>query len=166
MEKKYHKKKNHVNAFKKAYDGRYEFRMLDASHKEEILHFLQKWMTDKGEIEEKEYVEYEIRGISEIFAYEDILKFKSAGVYVDGELHAFTIGKYYEAEDMVYIPVEKTNPDMRGLYSYINREFLRQVYPDAAKVNREDDMGLEGLRKAKLFYHPIYMVEKYTITQK
>ena len=67
---------------------------------------------------------------------------------------------------MVYIPIEKANPNIRGLYQYICSEFLVEVFPEAAKENREDDMGLEGLRKSKQSYNPIYMVEKYTIIQK
>ena len=89
-----------------------------------------------------------------------------AGVYIDGELKAFTIGNYYKEEDMVYIPVEKADHNIRGLYHYICSEFLKEVFPMAGKVNREDDMGLDGLRKSKESYNPIYMIEKYTIIQK
>ena len=67
---------------------------------------------------------------------------------------------------MVYLPVEKANPEIRGLYQYICSQFLITAFPNAGKENREDDMGLEGLRKSKLSYNPIYMVEKYTIIQK
>ncbi len=164
--KKYHKKKNHLNAFKKEYEGRYEFKLLDATHRQEILDFLYHWMDEKGDMEEKEYVEYEAKGISEILEHYDVMNFKVGGVYIDGKLEAFTIGCYYDIEDMVYIPVEKANAQIRGLYTYINNEFLKQAYPNVAKVNREDDMGLDGLRQAKMSYNPIYMVEKYTITQK
>lgn len=54
---------------------------------------------------------------------------------------------------------------MRGLYQYINREFLLHAYPTAALVNREDDMGLEGLRKAKMSYNPIGFARKYSVTE-
>ena len=54
---------------------------------------------------------------------------------------------------------------MRGLYQYINREFLIHAYPNAALVNREDDMGLEGLRKAKMSYNPIGFARKYSVKQ-
>ena len=67
---------------------------------------------------------------------------------------------------MVYLPVEKANPEIRGLYQYICSQFLITAFTGAGKENREDDMGLEGLRKSKLSYNPIYMVEKYTIIQK
>ena len=50
------------------------------------------------------------------------------GVYIDGKLEAFTIGKYYQAEDMVYISVEKANSAIRALYAFINSEFLIQAF--------------------------------------
>ena len=92
--------------------------------------------------------------------------YKIGAVYVDNKLEAFTIGNYESREDMVYIPVEKANPEIRGLYPYICSQFLIEAFPEAGKENREDDMGLKGLRKSKLSYNPIYMVEKYTIIQK
>lgn len=164
--RKFHKKKNHLNAFKREYEGRYEFRLLNVEHTNQIREFLERWTVMKENVAQKEYINYEAIGISEILAYQDVVGFKIGGVYVDGKLEAFTIGKYYEKEDMVYISVEKANPDIRGLYTYINSEFLIQAYPNAGKVNREDDMGIESLRKAKKSYNPIYMIEKYTIIQK
>lgn len=164
--RKYHKKKNHLNAFKKQYEGRYEFRMLTCSDKQNILDFLDKWVEDKSDAEDRIYIEYEAKGIDYVLNNCDILEFKAGGVFIDNELKAFTIGCYEPLEDMVYIPVEKADSDIRGLYTYICSEFLKQAYPDAAKVNREDDMGLEGLRKSKMSYNPIYMIEKYNIIQK
>lgn len=164
--RKYHKKKNHLNGFLKEYEDRYEFKMLDAGHKDEIFEFMNRWLKSKEDTEEHKYIEYEAIGIGEILEHMDVLDFKIGGVYVDGRLEAFTIGNYSKIEDMVYIPVEKANHHIRGLYTYINSQFLIEAFPEAGKVNREDDMGLEGLRKAKMSYNPIYMVEKYTIIQK
>lgn len=164
--RKYHKKKNHLNAFKREYNGRYEFRLLNVENADEIRNFLEHWSETKEDVAQKEYIDYEAIGIGEILQFQDILGFVIGGVYVDGELEAFTIGKYYPQEDMVYISVEKANPEIRGLYTYINSEFLVRAFPYAGKVNREDDMGIESLRKAKESYNPIYMVEKYTIIQK
>lgn len=101
-----------------------------------------------------------------ILEHEEVFDYKIGAVYVDNKLEAFTIGNYESREDMVYIPVEKANPEIRGLYPYICSQFLIEAFPEAGKENREDDMGLEGLRKSKLSYNPIYMVEKYTIIQK
>lgn len=164
--KKYHKKKNHLNYFKKEYDGRYEFKFLNKKDKDEIMDFLEKWKNNKTHVEEQEFIDSETIGIEFVLEHEDVFDYKIGGVYIDNKLEGFTIGNYEEKEDMVYIPVEKANPQIRGLYPYICSEFLKQAFPKAKKENREDDMGLEGLRKSKLSYNPIYMVEKYTIIQK
>lgn len=164
--KKYHKKKNHLNSFKRGYEGRYEFRLLSKKNEQEILGFLEKWKQNKSDSEEHEFIESEAKGIKFILDNEKIFDYKIGGVYIDNVLEAFCIGNYYEQEDMVYLPVEKANPEIRGLYQYICSQFLITAFPNAGKENREDDMGLEGLRKSKLSYNPIYMVEKYTIIQK
>lgn len=164
--KKYHKKKNHLNAFMREYDGRYEFRTLTCRNRKEILDFLERWIDAKENVEDREFILYEAAGIGEVLDCCDVLEFNAGGVYIDGKLEAFSIGCYIEEDDMVYIPVEKANPQIRGLYNYISSEFLKEVFPHAGKVNREDDMGHEGLRKSKMSYHPIYMVEKSRIVQR
>lgn len=67
--------------------------------------------------------------------------------------------------NMALIHIEKANPEIRGLYPYINQQFLVHEFPDVEFVNREEDMGIEGLRKAKLSYHPCKFVEKYTVRE-
>ena len=158
--KKYHKKKNHVNAFYKEYEGRYEFKFLSKKDEPEILAFLEDWKKHKSDTEEHEFIDSEAVGIKYILEHEEVFDYKIGAVYVDNKLEAFTIGNYESKEDMVYIPVEKANPEIRGLYPYICSQFLIEAFPEAGKENREDDMGLEGLRKSKLSYNPIYMVEK------
>ena len=88
------------------------------------------------------------------------------GVFIDGALEAFTLGTYLKREETAYIHVEKANPQIRGLYPFVNQQFLVQCFPTAKRVNREDDMGLEGLRKAKMSYNPIYMAKKFNVYEK
>ena len=87
------------------------------------------------------------------------------GVYVDNKLEAFSIGSFNPLENMAIIHIEKANPDMRGLYQYINREFLIHAFPNVRLVNREDDLGLEGLRRAKMSYNPVDFARKYSVNQ-
>ena len=68
--------------------------------------------------------------------------------------------------DTVCVHIEKANAEIRGLYVAINKLFLENEYPDVKFVNREDDMGQENLRKAKLSYNPIEFAEKYTVIEK
>ena len=85
---------------------------------------------------------------------------RMAGVYIDGQLEAFTIGSLNVRENMAVIHIEKANPEIRGLYQFINQQFLINEFPEAELVNREDDVGMEGLRKAKMSYCPIGFAKK------
>ena len=81
---------------------------------------------------------------------------------VNGRFEAFTIGERLNDETAV-IRYEKGNGEIHGIYTVLNRDFLQQDWGKAAFVNREEDMGMEGLRKAKQSYHPCRMVDKYTL---
>ena len=162
--KKLHKKKNNYDAFVKAYEGRIEYRKLCCSDREDVWKFLDFWRQQKGD-DVEEHLDYEVRGIHDILKNCSEMAVEMGGVYVDGRMEAFTIGSLNPLENMAVIHIEKANPEMRGLYQYINREFLVHAFPDVALVNREDDMGLEGLRKAKMSYNPIAFARKYSVTQ-
>ena len=108
----------------------------------------------------------ELIGIKKLFANFDIIKdrLKIAGIFIDGKLEAFTMGEYINP-NMALIHIEKANPMIRGLYPYINQQFLVNEFSDVEFVNREEDLGIEGLRKAKLSYHPVKFIEKYTVRE-
>lgn len=163
--KKYHKKKNHVNGFLKEYENRYRVKIADKSDVESIKEFLIKWHNKRNIIDEYNRDDYELKGIFYVLEHCDMLKYKMMLVYVDDVIEGFTLGTYLREEKTAYIHVEKANPDIRGLYAFINRAFLKNCFSEAEYVNREDDMGLEGLRKAKLSYNPIELIKKYTITE-
>lgn len=163
--KKLHKKKNHLNAFKKEYEGRYEYRRLCCSDRYDVWNFLSKWRETKGENVE-EHLDPEVEGIHEILKNCSDLCVRMGGVYIEGQLEAFTIGSLNELENMAIIHIEKANPEIRGLYQFINQQFLIHEFPDVVLVNREDDLGLEGLRKAKMSYYPVGFARKYYVEQK
>ena len=163
--KKLHKKKNHLNAFLKEYEGRYEFRRLCCSDRDDVWRFLDRWRERKGD-EVEEHLDYEVEGIHEILKQCLDLDIRMSGVYIDGKLEAFTIGSYNQAENMAVIHIEKANPEIRGLYQFINQQFLVQEFPDVTLVNREDDLGQEGLRHAKMSYNPCGFARKYLVQQK
>ncbi|MCI8948573.1 MAG: DUF2156 domain-containing protein [Lachnospiraceae bacterium] len=168
--KKLHKKKNLVNAFMKEYAGRYEYRRLYCYDRIEVWQFMERWKQQKaeaGEIEDS--LDHEVRGIHEILKNCPILtglNVRMAGVYLDGRLEAFTIGSLNELENMAVIHIEKANSEVKGLYQFINQQFLVNEFPEAVLVNREDDVGMEGLRKAKMSYHPIGFARKYMVKKR
>ena len=108
----------------------------------------------------------ELIGINKVFNDYEILKdkVKIAGIYIDNKLEAFTIGELLNP-NMALIHIEKANPDIRGLYPFINQQFLVNEFSEVEFVNREEDLGIPGLRKAKLSYHPIRFVEKFTVKE-
>lgn len=163
--KKLHKKKNHLNAFLKEYEGRYEFRRLCCSDRDDVWCFLDRWRAGKGD-EVEQHLDYEVEGIHEILRQCLELDIRMSGVYIDGKLEAFTIGSYNPTENMAVIHIEKANPEIRGLYQFINQQFLIQEFPEVTLVNREDDLGQEGLRHAKMSYNPCGFARKYLVQQK
>lgn len=163
--KKLHKKKNHYNQFIKRYKGRYEYRLLECSNRDIVFKFLSGWRENKGE-DVEEHLDPEIYGVHEVIKHCRELNIKLGGVFVDGQLEAFTVGSYNEKEDMAVIHIEKANSGIAGLYQFINCEFLKNEFPQVKLVNREDDLGIEGLRRAKQGYYPIGFARKYYVEQK
>lgn len=164
--KKMHKKKNHLNAFLKQYEGRYEYKKVCCKDKEEIRQFLDRWYSQKESDDIYNRLAQEYNGILKVVEHCKDLEFKMGSVLIDGNMEAFTLGSYSKGKNMAFIHVEKANPEIRGLYNFINQQFLVNEYPEVELVNREDDMGLEGLRAAKLSYRPVYLAKKYSIMQK
>lgn len=162
--KKYHKKKNHVNAFLREYGDRFEYRRLIRADRDMIWEFLSRWREQKGD-EADVHLDGEAEGIHEVLRHMEVLGTYVAGVFIDGRLEAFTMGSYNERDQMAIIHIEKANAEIRGLYPFINQQFLMHEFPDAVLVNREDDVGLPALRKAKESYSPIFMAKKYTMIQ-
>ena len=178
--RKYTKKRNHINKFLKAYEGRWEYRTLTYADHEEVLAFLKKWMEEKlavgegsgidenGEVfDPEEELRGEFLGIQDILSHENLFNHIRAGaIYLDGELKAFSMGDYNEVEKVAIISIEKADPEIPGLYQMINQQFALHAYPDALLINREDDVGIAGLRKSKMSYYPVDFEKKYVITQK
>lgn len=163
--RKNQKKRNHINYFLKEYDGRFEYKLLDKENFDECLKLMKDWTINKEEHDNfDEGMDDELVAIKKIFNNYDILKdrVKVFGIYIDGKLEAFSIGEFLN-KNMALIHIEKANPEIRGLYPLINQQFLVKEFADVEFVNREEDLGIEGLRKAKLSYHPCRFVEKYTV---
>ena len=89
----------------------------------------------------------EILSIKEVFENYEKLKdnVKIAGVYIDNKLEAFTIGEKIN-ENIALIHIEKANQNIKGIYQYINQQFLLNEFSNVKYVNREEDLGLDGLR--------------------
>lgn len=161
--KKFHSKRNHISAFSKAYQWQYE--TLSTENLPEVLKMAQKWTEQMKEITEDSLsIEVENAALKEYLPHMKELNLRGGCIRVNGEIVAFTFGS--PINDFVFdIHVEKALPEFRTAYSLINREFILNELSDFKYVNREDDMGMEGLRKAKLSYHPDILLKKYVIEE-
>ncbi|MCD8054074.1 MAG: phosphatidylglycerol lysyltransferase domain-containing protein [Lachnospiraceae bacterium] len=163
--RKYHKKKNHVNAFLRAYADRWEYRRLTRAAKPEIWEFLERWEKTKGD-EVEVHLDAEMQGLHDYLENMDCFDAVTGGIYLDGTLEAFSVGSYNRLDRMSVVHVEKANGEIRGLYTLMNQQFQIHEFPEAVLVNREDDVGLPSLRRAKESYHPIQMARKYQIIRR
>ncbi len=161
---KYSKKRNHLNAFYAEYEGRYAYRKLTQDDKSLVCSFLRSWVKNKEDVSEA--LDEELEAICRVIDHLGQLDIKCGGIFVDGQLEAFSVGSVINKGREAVIHVEKANESIRGMYPLINTVFLKEEFPEVEWVNREEDLGLEGLRKAKLSYNPIEVLEKYTFFEK
>ena len=120
--RKLHKKKNNLNAFLKEYEGRYEYRKLCCCDRELVWSFLDKWREQKGEDVDR-HLDPEVAGVHEILKNCHTLQVRMGGVFLDGELEAFSIGSYNPREDMAIIHIEKANNQIRVFTSLLTSSF-------------------------------------------
>lgn len=158
--RKYSKKRNHLNAFFKEY-ANYSLEKVDEGNAQEVLDFVEHWCGKRNcENFLDDSLLCERKAIYDAFEMREKLDFTGAALRIDGEIVAFTMGEMINS-DTVVIHIEKAYPEYRGLYPAINKLFLSEFWPDVTYVNREEDMGLPGLRKAKESYYPEYLLTKY-----
>ncbi len=159
--KKFHGKRGHLKKFLKNYEGRYTCRPLTAADIDDILNFQQKWIEKAGDKDSRETLEYESRSISKLFESFAYFNLLGAVLRVDGEIVAYCLAAR-TCEDTVEVMVEKADYGFDGAYQMINKSFAELVSDKVKYLNREDDLGLPGLRKAKLSYYPVMLIEKYS----
>ena len=154
--KKLHSKRNHINKFKDKYN--YTYERLDHLNIRELLQFKKNWYLEK---ETDPTLELEKKAIDNALSYYVELNLICGMIKVDGKIVAFSIGEQLN-EDTALIHIEKADISYDGAYAIMNNEFVKNEWSHLKYINREDDMGLEGLRKAKLSYQPDLMVEMYS----
>lgn len=158
--KKLQKRRNNYNHFVAEYAGRYVYEDINEKNLKEVKDYLYTW---KREVSE-EYLNYEIQGTDAILDLYGILPYKGGLLRIDSQVKAFIIVSQ-STHNMIQINIEKADPEIRGLYQAIEKEFLERHYLDIELSNREDDMGLESLRQAKMALNPLYLLDKYRIKE-
>lgn len=160
--KNYHQKRNHVNKFKKEYA--YRFTPLTTDMLPYCMELEMKWCKKRNCTEETS-MQYEYQAFQTIIQNYEALNMQGGAIWVNDEIVAFTLGSpiNYNTFDIQF---EKADTDIDGAYNIINQEFANHLPEQYIYLNREEDMGVEGLRKAKLSYHPVFLVEKCIATKK
>lgn len=158
--KRFHGKKNHVNRFDREYEGRYEVVPMSAQLVAEAIKLLE-YIDAKKQVEgfEADMLQMEAEALHDILHVYDRLGLEGCAILIDGKLEAYAFGGPL-GSDTIVEHVEKANVDYAGIYQKLNNEFCKMMQGRYKYVNREEDMGLEGLRKAKTSYRPVEMIEK------
>ena len=160
--RKFSAKRNHINSFMREHT--YIYEPMNAENVQECLRVACMWCEkhrcedDMSLLEERDAVFAALKHFEDLRVVGGVLR-------VDGLVQAFTIGEMLNADTFV-VHIEKADPDIRGLYPLINQEFVKHSAESALWVNREQDMGEPGLRRAKESYYPDHLVEKFRIWQR
>lgn len=159
--KKYHAKRNHLNRFEEAHPD-YRVEAIDRDNIGAAEQMVAKWYrTRLAENPNGDY-QMEQAALDRAFRHYEELGLEGLMLLDGDEVLAVTIGSFM-SEDTVDVQFEKARSDVQGAYAAINCSFaryIREKYPNVRYLDREEDMGLEGLRKAKRSYHPHHMIEK------
>jgi len=161
--RKFHGKKNHLNAFRKEYPAA-EYVPITEEIIPKCREELNIWSeTHKRANPDDPFIGYEQAAIHEIFDHFEAFKLKGGAILIDGKVVAFTFGEQLNSDTAV-IHVEKADQNVRGIYAAINQNFVEHEWSEMIYINREEDMGIDGLRRAKESYRPIKMIEKFNAT--
>lgn len=156
---KFSQKRNHLNAFLKNYEYTYERLTIDDI--DEIKELFFKWESGQTNHDTGDSRKATLLFLDNI----DKLSVTCAGLRVDGKLVAFTGGEAI-TNDMAHVPMEFADTEYRGAFNVINRDFCKNEWSCYKYINREEDMGVEGMRYAKRAYNPVKMIEKYKAVRK
>jgi hypothetical protein len=157
---RFHKKKNLLNQFLKKYS--FQYIPLNEQTIETAKAMQEDWCTWR-DCESIASLGAENRVIARILsAWEEFNTVTGAAIMVDNDMAAYTVAEPLP-DDTLLIHFEKGNPSYKGVYQAINQKFLAHSGTGHKVVNREQDLGDEGLRKAKLSYHPFDFVKKYKV---
>ncbi len=139
------------------YGERYEYVKITGDMMGECVDVYNEWLSEKSPDETDNM---ELCAIKTLLMHMDVLGIRGGGIRIDGKLAAFTLGQKMD-DNMAVVHIEKADNEIMGLYTVINNQFVQHELTDVKFINREEDMGMEGLRKAKLSYYPAYMIDKF-----
>jgi len=158
--KKLHSKKNHYNAFTKTYN----YEVVEINYEKvikDVSFAAEEWYDETSEKDSKLY--YELLAIKDIINNMDLLNLNGVAVYVNGKVVAFSIGESLN-EKLAVIHIEKGDKSINGVYSFISKTLIDKYFNNAEIINREQDLGIDGLRKSKMSYYPLKLEKKFILS--
>jgi hypothetical protein len=158
--RKYSKKRNHINQFLRYYD--YQYSPLSPELVPGCMALAEVWCEQRL-CEEDISLTHEFCGIRDALHNFELLKIEGGAIIIEGKIQAFALGELLN-ETTAVVHIEKANPEYHGIYPMMTREFSAQRWLGSVKyINREQDVGEPGLRRAKESYYPDHMVKKFEI---
>ena len=161
--KKLHAKRNHINKFKATHDN-WSYETMSEENLEECFQMALKWRNENNCDEDHDKNAEMCVTLNALRLFKE-LELTGGILRIDGEIVAFTIGEEL-SEDTFVVHIEKAFADIQGAYSMINQQFVEHECMKYKYINREEDTGSEGLRKAKLSYRPAFLEEKGIVKEK
>lgn len=159
--KKLHGKRNHIHRFLDQYQGRYSYEPITGENIHECMQMNKEWcrlndcLIDESKLQEQ-------CSVAQAFRHYSLIGLEGGLLRVDGKVIAFTMGEPLNS-DTFLVHIEKAMAQIQGAYPMINQQFVLDRCDGFSYVNREDDSGMEGLRKAKLSYRPAFLEKKYLV---
>ena len=161
--KKLHGKRNFINRFLTEYQGRWVYEDVNpVRHREDILTFMREWCENRSGSDD---YTYEYSAIIRALDNWKKLKMRGGLIRIDGKVIAFTMATN-QGEDVMDILIEKADCNITGAYQMINNSFASLHCRDFKYINREEDLGIEGLRISKMSYQPALLTIKYAAIPK
>ena len=156
--RKYNGQRNHINYFRRTYPD-YTCEAITPQNAGELMRFYQ----DSGQMDKKEtgMFLYEQEKIFEILRNFEAYGMQGGFIRAGGKIVAFCIGE--AVGDTYYCHIEKADTQVRGAYQMIVNETAKRAAAGVVYINREEDVGDEGLRQSKMSYHPCFMVRKHLV---
>lgn len=162
--KKLQSKRNLVNRFKANYGDRWSYEDITEDNIHEVFDFHLKWIDDNDHLNESDFLG-ETCAISLALRNFTALGLRGGILRLDGEIIAFTLG-CQSTPDLYVMQIEKADHTIQGAYQMINQQFVLHNCTEVTYINREEDLGIEGLRQAKRSYQPEMLVKKFMAVPK
>jgi hypothetical protein len=157
--RKYHSKRNHIHQFLRSHS--FTYTPLNNELVKACLALAESWC-EWHRCEEDMNLLDEWEAVRQALNHFDDLRIEGGAIIIDNKVEAFALGELLNEQTSV-VHVEKANPEIPELYTMINQQFCEKLWRNVPYVNREQDLGEPGLRKAKESYYPYHLEEKFTI---